>query len=235
MLRLVRARRWRAFDAALGKVEAREDHAHFLGVVHAVKQHDGGATAAAGARHEIRRQARALVGHLDALDVGMEALHRGLISAQRLVVHRHLLGAGRDETLRAVVVVARTHVVVTGGDLATFRRGFVGDGGDAIRHRRPFLAPNLIEIGFTRTRLEQPPHAVDLVHGNGAVRCHALDDLHGIGPAQVAGKMHGPASWLRRRAVDHCLPPRARSPLKVGTWVAVPTLCAIDGCGDRQQ
>src|SRR5262249_48795118 len=108
-------------DPALGEIEAGEDHAHFLGVVHAVAEDDGRAPAAARAFHEVGGQARALVGHLDALDLGMEALHRRVISAQRLAIYRHLLGAGRDEALGAVVVIARAHVVVAGGDVAPFR------------------------------------------------------------------------------------------------------------------
>ena len=190
-------------DPALGKIQAREDHAHFLGVVHAVEQHDGRAPAAPRASHEVGRQARVLVRHLDALDLGMEALQGSVICAQRLVIHRHLLRAGRDEALGAGVVVARAHVMVAGGDLASFGRCAVGDGGDAVRHRRPFLAPHLIEVGFPRARLETAGDAIDLVHGNGRVGCHALDDLHGIGPAQIAGKMHRPAPCLRRRALDH--------------------------------
>ena len=124
----------------------------------------------------------------------MQALHRRAIAAQRLVIHRHLLRAGRDEAFRAVIVVAGAHVVVAGGDLASFRRGFVGDAGDAIRHRGPFLAPDPIEIGLRGARLEPPADAVDLVHGDRAIGRHALDDLHGVAPAQIAGKMHRPGA-----------------------------------------
>jgi hypothetical protein len=133
----------------------------------------------------------------------MEALQGGVICAQCLAIHRHLLRARRDEALGAVVVVARAHVVVAGGDPASFSRCGVGDGGDAIRHRRPFLAPDLIEVGFSRTRLKAAADALDLVHGNGRVGCHALDDLHGVGPAQIAGKMHRPALCLRRHVLGH--------------------------------
>src|SRR4029450_10223803 len=125
---------------ALGEIEAGEDHAHFLGVVHAVEEDDGRAPAAACAAHEIGGQARPFVGHLDALDLGIKALHRRVIGAHRLAVYSHLLRAGRDEALGAVVVVARAHVVVAGGDVASFRRGGIGDGGDALSHRRPFRA-----------------------------------------------------------------------------------------------
>jgi len=190
-------------DPALGKIYAREDHAHFLGVVHAVEQHDGRAPAAARAGHEVGRQTRVLVRHLDALDLGMEALQGGVICAQRLAIHRHLLRAGRDEALGAVIAVARAHVMVAGGDLASFSRRSIGDGGDAVRHRSPFLPPHLIEVGFPRARLKTAADAIDFVDGNGRVGCHALDDLHGIGPPQIAGKMHRPALCLRRRALDH--------------------------------
>src|SRR5262249_60096715 len=61
------------------------------------------------------------------------------------------------------------------------------------------LAPDPIEVGFRGARLKPPADALDLVHGTGGVRHHALDDLHGVGPAQIAGKMHGPSRWLRRR------------------------------------
>src|SRR5262249_4113957 len=60
----------------------------------------------------------------------------------------------------------------------------------------------------TRSRSASPARALsrradalDLIHGNGGVGRHALDDLHGVGPAQIAGKMHRPSIWLRRRAV----------------------------------
>ena len=89
--------------------------------------------------------------------------------------------------------------------MAPFRDGGVGGGSDAVGHRRPFLAPDPIEVGFRGARLKPPADALDLVHGNGGVRHHALDDLHGVGPAQIAGKMHGPSVWLRRCALvqDH--------------------------------
>jgi hypothetical protein len=118
---------------------------------------------------------------------------------------RHLVRAGRDEALGAVVVVARAHVVVAGGDVAPFRGRGVGGGSDAVGHRRPFLPPDPIEVGFRGARLKPPADALDLVHGNGGIRNHALDDLHGVGPAQIAGKMHGPSVWLRRWALvlDH--------------------------------
>src|SRR6516225_3192453 len=47
----------------------------------------------------------------------------------------------------------------------------------------------------------RPADALDLIHRNGGVRHHALDDLHGVAPAQIAGKMHGPTICCRRRAV----------------------------------
>ena len=67
-----------------------------------------------------------LVRHLDPRDLGMQALHGGAIAAQRLVIHRHLVGARRDEALGAVVVVAGAHVVVAGGDVAPLRGGGIG-------------------------------------------------------------------------------------------------------------
>jgi hypothetical protein len=95
--------------------------------------------------------------------------------------------------------------VVAGGDVAPFRGRGVGGGSDAVGHRRPFLPPDPIEVGFRGARLKPPADALDLVHGNGGIRNHALDDLHGVGPAQIAGKMHGPSVWLRRWALvlDH--------------------------------
>src|SRR5262249_42612819 len=134
-------------DAALGEIQAGADHAHFLGVVHAVEQHDGGAPAAARAAHEIGGQARPLVGHLDALDLGIEALHRRVTGAQRLAIHRHLLRAGRDEALGAIVVVARAHVVAAGGGGGSLRPGGVGGAGEAGGHSRPLLAPHPNQVG----------------------------------------------------------------------------------------
>jgi hypothetical protein len=90
-------------------------------------------------------------------------------------------------------------VVVAGGDAAPFRRSGVGGGGDAVGHRRPFLAPDQIEVGFRGARLKPPADALDLIHGNGRVGHHALDDLHGVAPAQIAGKMHRPSTCRRRR------------------------------------
>ena len=58
--------------------------------------------------------------------------------------------------------------------MALFGGGGVGDGDDAIRHRRPFLAPDAIEIGFPGARLEPPADAIDLVHGDRTVGRHAL-------------------------------------------------------------
>jgi hypothetical protein len=71
-------------DPALGEVETREDHAHLLGVVHAVEQHDGRTPAAARALHEIGGQAGVLVGNLDALDRGMQAPHGGAYARNAL-------------------------------------------------------------------------------------------------------------------------------------------------------
>jgi hypothetical protein len=181
-------------DPALGEIETREDDAHFLGVVHAVEQHDSRAPAAARALHEIGGQARVLVGNLDALDPGMQALHGRVVGPQRLVIHRQLFRPGRDKALGAVVIVARAHVVVAGGDMVLLRRGGVGDGDDPIRHRGPFLAPDAIEIGFPGACLEPPADPIDLVHRNRTVGRHPFDDLHGVAPAQVAGKMHGPST-----------------------------------------
>jgi hypothetical protein len=42
--------------------------------------------------------------------------------------------------------------MIAGGDLAPFRRGLVGDGGDAVGHRGPLLAPDRVEIGFRGAR-----------------------------------------------------------------------------------
>ena len=182
-------------DAALGEFDAGEDDAHLLAIVHAVEQDDGGRAAGHSWRlHEIGGERCALVRHVDELHVGMEPLDRGVIAAQRLAIHRHLLGTGRDEALGAVVVVAGAHVVIAGGDLPAFRRRRVGDLGDAIGHCRPFLLPRAIGIGLVLARLEPLPDPIDLVHGGCGPRRHALDDLHGVAPAQVAGEMHGPGS-----------------------------------------
>ena len=80
--------------------------------------------------------------------------------------------------------------------MALFGGGGVGDGSDPIRHRSPLLAPDAIEIGFPGARLEPSGDAIDLVHGDCAVGRHPFDDLHGIAPAQIAGKMHGPCRCI---------------------------------------
>src|SRR5476649_409839 len=63
----------------------------FLGVVHAVEQHDRRPLTAPSAFDEICRQARTFVGHLHPLDVRMEPVHRRLIATQRLAIHHELL------------------------------------------------------------------------------------------------------------------------------------------------
>jgi hypothetical protein len=39
-----------------------------------------------------------------------------------------------------------------------------------------------------------PPASTGTQTGNRAIGRHPFDDLHGIAPAQIAGKMHGPGA-----------------------------------------
>ena len=87
----------------------------------------------------------------------MKPFHGRAIGAQRLTIHGHLVRPGRDEAFGAVVVVACAHGVVAGGDVMPFRRGLVGDGGDAIGHGGPFLTPDAIEIGLAARAASRRP------------------------------------------------------------------------------
>ncbi len=189
-------------DAALGEIEPGEDHAHLLGVVHAVEQHHGRPLAEAAAFDEPGRQALALVGHFDALDVGMKPRHRALVAAQRLAIHRKLVVARRDEALGAVVVVAGAHVLVAGSDGVARGVGLVADPGDAVGLARPFLHPSAVEIGLARACLQPLRDQVDLGHRRGAIGHHALDDLGGVAPAQVSREGDRPVAFGRHRNHD---------------------------------
>jgi len=56
-------------EAAAGELQAAEEDAHLLGVVHAVEHHDGGLGACAFPRHETAPERGAFIGHLDELDL----------------------------------------------------------------------------------------------------------------------------------------------------------------------
>jgi hypothetical protein len=86
--------------------------------------------------------------------------------------------------------------MIAGGDLAPFGGGLVGDRGDAVGFGGPLLAPGAIGVGFAVAGGEPLPDAIDFRHGDGSVRHHALDDLHGVAPAQIAGKVHCPAALI---------------------------------------
>ena len=62
---------------------------------------------------------------------------------------------------------------------------------------------------------EPPADAVDLVHGDRAIGRHPFDDLHGVAPAQIAGKMHGPGACHRRSCRHHRGHPRGAAPASV--------------------
>ena len=187
-------------DAALGEVEAGENDAHLLGVVHAVEQHHGRPRALAAAFDEPGGEALAFIRHLDALDVGMQPRHRALVAAQRLAIHRKLLFARRDEALGAVVVVAGAHVLVAGGDGVAGGVGVVADFGDAIGLLRPFLHPGAVEIGFAGARFQTLRDQIDLRHRRRAIGHHAFDDLRGVAPAQVSRERDRPVAlqWVSK-------------------------------------
>src|SRR5712692_5374734 len=89
------------------ELQAGEEHAHLLAVVHAVEEHHGRRSALRVQRsHEIRWQGLALVRHFDELDVPVPALQAFLVTAQRLLVDVELALTRRNEALAGVVVVA---------------------------------------------------------------------------------------------------------------------------------
>src|SRR6266568_4716914 len=81
------------------ELEAREEHAHLLAVVHAVEEHHRRRAVLDVGLHEIRRQRLAFVGHLDELDVPVPALEPLLITAQSLPVDAELALARGNEAL----------------------------------------------------------------------------------------------------------------------------------------
>src|SRR5213596_975448 len=71
------------------ELQAREEHAHLLAVVHAVEEDDRRSAALrALSLHEVRRQGLAFVRDFEELDVPVPALQAFLVAAQRLPVDR---------------------------------------------------------------------------------------------------------------------------------------------------
>ena len=181
-------------DAAPGELEPGEDHAHFLAIIHAVEQHHGRLRTGPRRGQPERRQRGVLDRYVDLDDLRIEPREGRVVAADRLAIHRELLFTRNDEALGAVIVVAGAHVEVTGGDLAAFLVGFVGNRGELVGHARPFLAPDLVDVLLVCPRLQPLADDVDLGHRGGRPGHHALDDLHRVAPAEVAGKMLNPAA-----------------------------------------
>ena len=182
-------------DAALGELEAGEDDAHLLAVVHAIEQHHRRRPAGDARRlHEVGRERSAFVRHVDPLDLRMEAGEGRVPAAQRLMVHGELLLRRRDEALAGIIVIAGAHVVVAGGEGKAFGRRRVGALRHAVGHGGPFLPPRAIRVALAGARRKPRADPVDLLHRDRAIGRHSLDDLHRIGPPQIAGEMLDPGS-----------------------------------------
>ena len=145
-------------DAALGELEAGEDDAHLLAIVHAVEQHDGRRAAGDARRfHEIGGERGALVGHVDPLDLRIQALEGRVPTAQRLLIDGELILGRRDEALAGIVVITRPHVVVAGGDGEAFGHASVGTLRHAVGHRDPFLPPRAVGIASPERAASRAP------------------------------------------------------------------------------
>ncbi len=113
--------------------------------------------------------------------------------------------------------------------------GVVADPGDAVGLPRPFLHPHPVEIGLAGARLQPLRDQVDLGHGGRAIGHHALDDLHGVAPAQIAREGDRPVRLARCR--NHPLPPQLsffHSPLRAGEQLAVVVAPGHELRADRQ-
>ena len=194
-------------DATLRKLEAGEDDAHLLAIVHAVEQHDGRRAAGdAGRLHEIGGERSAFVRHVDPLDLRIEAFEGRVPAAQRLPIDGELLLGRRHEALTGIVVVARPHVVVAGGDGEAFGRRGIATPRHTVGHRDPFLPPRAVGITLAGACRKPRADPVDLFHRDRARGGHSFDDLHRIGPPQIAGKMLDPGSAPHFAAHAH-IPP----------------------------
>jgi hypothetical protein len=89
--------------------------------------------------------------------------------------------------------------LIAGGDGVPGGVRFVADVGDAVGLLRPFLHPRRVEVGFAGARFEPPGDQVDLGHRRRAIGHHALDDLGGVAPAQIARKRDRPVALARHR------------------------------------
>src|SRR5258708_34746771 len=180
-------------DPSPRELQAREEHAPLLAVVHAVEEHHRGRAARGTLRlHEVRGERLALVRYLDEFDVLVPPLQSLLGAAQRLLVEVELLVARRNETLAGVVVVARAQVVVPGGEVAAFGRGLVGESFVFLRHRAPLLPPRVRVPHPARPELLRRP--VYLPDRDRAVGRHALAHEGRVRPHEIAGKMVDPAA-----------------------------------------
>src|SRR5436190_23008939 len=81
---------------------------------------------------------------------------------------RARLGAGRDEALGVVVIDAGAEIIVPGGDLAAFGRGFVAALLDLIAERAPLLEPGLAAIGLALAGAQLFAGAIHLLQRNDA-------------------------------------------------------------------
>jgi hypothetical protein len=92
---------------------------------------------------------------------------------------------------------------VAGGDGEAFGGGRGGTLCHAVGHCDPLLPPGAVGIAFAGARSKPRADPVDLLHGDRAIGGHSLDDLHRIGPPQIAGEMLDPCSALHFAAHAH--------------------------------
>ena len=191
--------------AAPRELEAAEENAHLLGVVHAVDHDHGRRRALHGRLHEQRGQGGAFIRHLDELDVRMaqpDALVPDLVGVRAL---RALFRAGRDETLGVVVIDAGAQVIVARGNLAAPGERGVALFLDLVAERAPLLEPGLAAVRFALARAQLFAGAVHLLERDHAVGRHALEDQGRVRPQEIVAEMVDP------RAAGHvCFFPSKR-------------------------
>jgi len=79
------------------ELQAREEHAHLLAVVHAVEDHHGGGFLQIALRNSAGRVAAVFVRDFDALQFRIAAGKPGLLALERLAADLTLLLAGIDK------------------------------------------------------------------------------------------------------------------------------------------